>query len=700
MKRIFSGLLAFIVLLACGCVGAQGNVYENRNVFYDDDPIMFAASAGGMLYILRDSGIYAVAPDGTETCVAQADAFGKRIDAFLSDGQSLYGLALDGAMSLTLLTDGSGNFANRLLFETDDYPGVFPQNPVVKNGKLYFMYADGAETPVAIRELATGKSQTVRLAGVRCFDVMADGRLIAMKQETRWPDVITSLIAVTPETGEAALWAEADTTQVLNRLAYDSATETAYLFSRSDIFAGHEGGALTRVDGFIAGDVISAALLASGAALVVDGTLVIRNFDAANSENARRLTILEPYGRGETYRSFLEANPNVDLLFAGPGDQTSEEKFVQDMTTHNTDIDIYILSDTNLLKNIKEKGYFVDMAQNPEIQMLVGQMYTPFRNALTMGTQIVAFPRETFFEMLCYHKATFEAIGITPPDTYEAYFDFCLEWLNSYAEAYPDITLNPFANSLSLQTLLTRYADERSRSGESLQYRTETMTRVIEKYQSVKKAMADQNNDASSGTPLFYNYFIPILGDEDEYAYLPLTFEKDAQTAISPQEGDFSYFVINPYAQNPKDALAFVAAFDEHRTEAETALLYQSADSAIESKTYKSEYARLQKELDALETWFATAEPDMRSDLEAQIKAQKERMAAYEKANRWAVSQSAITLYKAYADCLYISDFNPLASLRAGDENLFNEEEDISAAALLSALDSKISMILSEEGVR
>ena len=75
-------------------------------------------------------------------------------------------------------------------------------------------------------------------------------------------------------------------------------------------------------------------------------------------------------------------------------------------------------------------------------------------------------------------------------------------------------------------------------------------------------------------------------------------------------------------------------------------------------------------------------------------------MAEFEQASRWAVSQGAITLYKAYADSLYISGFNPLTSLQEGEQSLFNEEETLDVDSLLAELDSKIGMMMLEEGMQ
>ena len=90
--------------------------------------------------------------------------------------------------------------------------------------------------------------------------------------------------------------------------------------------------------------------------------------------------------------------------------------------------DVYILEDLSVLTSIKEKGYFVDMGQNADLAALAEQMYPAFQSLFCEGEAVAAFPKDVFLEVLCYHKPTFEALGMEPPATYQEYFDFCLAW--------------------------------------------------------------------------------------------------------------------------------------------------------------------------------------------------------------------------------------------------------------------------------
>ena len=694
MKRLISFFLLFLIPLSWASALAQDSGYETRTVFYDGDRVMSVAQAKGILYTLRASGLYAIMPDGSEERIAPADDLAGGIDRLLSDGQALYGRSLFGPLPLVMLTDEEGGYVNRSLLEAEPDETRLTLQVSLREGQIYYM--GDQSSSLTIRSLETGKAQRVPLPDVMLFDVMEDGQLIALTREIRWPDVISHLIRIDLRTGESAPWAEVDSARSFQHLIYDRSAKTAYLLTDTEILAAKEGGSAQVVDSFIYGDLMSAALLEQGAALVVDGILVIRSFAGGQT---RRLSVLEEYGRGEDYRGFIEDHPMADLQFVSPLGQTPDERFAQDMITRNGDIDVYILSDINLLRQIKEKGYYVDMTENDDIQALVEDMYTPFRGALMSGESIAAFPKRSFTDVLCYHRESFETLGLIPPSTYEEYIDFCLLWLDEYAEDHPGLTLNPFANRLSHETLFERYADEKARNGEAPRFNTEDMARLIEKYLTLKEAW-ETNGYGRNGTPLFYSYDIPLLGDDSSYAYLPLSFDKNTQPLIGPAKDEFHYFVINPYGENPQDALAFVAASEAQRLEVQKALLYRSIDEPMESAYYKAERAWQEQRLQTLEAMAEKAEPIARRDIETQINRQKAMMEEFEQTSRWAVSQSALDTYAQLTDLVYINEFNPVVKLFEDTPDFFDSAQSISIPRFLESLDSKINLILLENEAR
>lgn len=690
MKKFISCILILSVFLPCAGTLAQSG-YDTRTVFYDGDPVISAASAGGILYALRGSGLYAIALDGSETQTAPQGDFMEGIDTLLSDGQALYGRGLFGPLPLVLLVDEAGRYVNRVLLEADPDEARLTYQAFLKDGQLCYMTDQSAS--LTVLSLETGGRESFPLPDVMLFDVMEDGQLIALTREVRWPDVIYHLVKLDPRTGKSALWAEADSDRRFQRLIYDDETRTAYLFAQTEILSAKEGSAAQALDGFINGDLMSASLLSNGAALVVDGILAIRNFAGGQT---RRLSILEEYGRGEDYRSFIENNPMVDLQFISSPNQSPDERFAQDMITRNGGIDVYVLSDINLLRQIKKKAYYVDMAMNADIKALADDMYAPFRSAFMNEQTIAAFPKQSFVEVLCYHKESFESLGLAPPSTYEEYMDLCLRWLEEQADDHPELTLNPFANRLGHETLFERYADEKARDGEALRFNTEDMARLIGKYLALKEAWEASGDDGRRGTPLFYSYDIPLLGADDAYAYLPLSFNKNAQPLIGPAKNEIRCFVINPYGENPDDALAFVAASEAQRLEVQKALLYQNIDEPMESAYFRAERAAQEQALQTLESMADKAEPIARRDIEAQIEQHKMMMEDFEKTSRWALSQSALDIYKGLARLVYINEFNPVVDLFDDTPELFDSAEVLSIPHFLETLDSKINLILLE----
>lgn len=697
MKKSLCFALSLVLALLCICSLAQAEAYPSQNLFFDDDLVYYNASANGMLYLSCDSGICRLNADGVSTCVIPASELPMRIDSLLSDGHALYSLCMDNPITLTLLLDETGEKALRPILTIENEQGMWVNNPVVQNGKLHFLCQEGSQTTLQIHPLDGSSATSMTVQDISCFDVMPDGRLLALRREVRFPDTVLSLVTIQPDTKEMLLWASLDTTDRISHVFYDAEKETAYLLGKGAVYTARENASLAPCDSFLSGDVISAALLPSGMSMVVDGMLIIRDFTPENQAARQQLRILCDSDRGENYRAFLEAHPEVDLAFVSPTEPSCDEQFVQDMLLKNDRADIYVLSDLNLLEILKKKKYYVDMAADETISSLVQQMYPAFRSAWMDGERIAAFPKETFMELLAYHRPTFETLGIAPPATYDAYFDFCLAWYDQYADACPDMALSPLVGNLTLEGLLSRYADEQMRLGTVPTFHTDAMVQLVKKFLAVEKLAADNPTDWRSGTPVFSTYDLPILDSENDYGYLPLAFSAENQPTICPQAGDVSFFVVNPYSPHAEMALALIATCDAQRTEMETALLYQSIHEAIESKLFASEYARMQSRLEALKAQLEAASPEAQRDLADQVAEQERFMDDYAQTSRWAISKEALTCYEPLSELIFLNGGNPIHLLSGSMPVLPEGAGDQAIASFLDAVDQKVRMVLMEQ---
>lgn len=260
--------------------------------------------------------------------------------------------------------------------------------------------------------------------------------------------------------------------------------------------------------------------------------------------------------------------------------------------------------------------------------------------------------------------------------------------------------LSPLVGDLTLEGLLSRYADEQMRLGTVPTFHTDAMVQLVKKFLAVEQLAADNSTDWRSATPVFSIYDLPILDSEDEYGYLPLAFSEKNQSAICPQLGDVISFVVNPYSTHAVTALALITSCDAQRTEMETALLYQNIHEAIESKTFASDYARMQNELTNLKARLEAASPDEQRDLEDKVAEQQSFMVDYAQTSRRAISKDALTCYEPLSDLIFLNGGNPIQLLSGSMPILPDGAGDQAIASFLDAVDQKVRMVLVEqEGV-
>ena len=91
MKKRWFACICVLVLVWGAQLGALGENYTARNLFFDEDYISNVAVANGRLYALFDSGLTRVEPDGSIVPLGPVEAAGW-ISAFASDGEDLYAL--------------------------------------------------------------------------------------------------------------------------------------------------------------------------------------------------------------------------------------------------------------------------------------------------------------------------------------------------------------------------------------------------------------------------------------------------------------------------------------------------------------------------------------------------------------------------------------------------------------------------------
>lgn len=700
-KSTSNTLIRMTVLLLCLCLLpiALSPAWADSaplNLLLEDTDIGSMAAVGDTLYGLTGSGLYTVSKDTGDMALVSENIHTKwtqeggidNADVLLSDGEKLYALNSDSKELFEVKTRGASAELVRLAVVEDYAPEGYPQQIFIEDGCLVWLEPQG----IAAYAFDSGETRRVEASSLRLIAPYRDGQWAALTQDRTSDGIRNRLLSIDPATGKSTELADFPAEGYWYSLGYRPQDQSLLIFDRSSVHAWREREALRELSFYPAGDFVGFALVGQDAVAVrVDNLLSVRSLDTETA--ITRLSLLELYGHGENYVGFMKARPDVALYFHPLGAETPEEAFVQDMLTRSSEVDIYLLSDLNLLDTIRRKGYALDMAQNESVKAAVAGMHRPFREAMSSGEQIIAFPKEVFLDMFSYNRPVFEALGLKAPETYEEYLDFCLDWIENRADDEANYGLEPFSNGMDMMSLLRNYANELSKAGKPLVFSTDIMRNIIGKYMVIH-ALGHAGERESQ--PLFYLYMIPMTAGG--FDYLPLRFDKanDFVKGIGPDE--FSYFVINPYTKNPEAALSFIQNYTRS-IDTMYRLVLEERTQAIIDPGYEQVLSAMTCELTLLEESAAKAQGAERRELEGQIKKAREDIDYFEENGKWAITQDEIDTYLAMADSVYIAPYNPISVLAEENPDMFEEwrsNPNFNIDQFLDRLDNMVQKAMAE----
>ncbi|NLB91133.1 MAG: hypothetical protein GX786_07940, partial [Clostridiales bacterium] len=694
---LFSGLSAT----------AQPEQPLTTTTYFDDAVYQLFLFQNQLHLLLGDGIVYAYEADGSLKEVFSLTRE-EMYSTIVSDDQGLYVLQNDEKLLLTRIMNEKGERTKEILYEGAAVDSAYLQNVLLRNNHLLFLTASGTFRPEGDEQIITsinlenGEKKETVTQNVILFDVMEDGKYILLQNKRVQWDLVSLLVSLRPDTGQSEELVTLGTSQYISGLTYDEKSKTAYLCDRNQIYSWRKVSGYKTAGAITAGDTGNIVVIDKDfiSLRVDEHSIVIKNVNPEYKSQQKTLVIQDPIGRGEEYKSFIEAYPETTLVFHRNDSQSNEDRFIQDMLTKSDEIDVYLLYSPNLLKQIKDKEYALDISQSLTLTKLIKEMYPPFQQAFMQGEKIFAFPKNTFFISSGYNKTTFDSLDLPLPTTYEEYLSFCIDWIDHQAASHPDILFDPFITHIDLPSFFKNYADERIKNGLPIKYNTPDMTRLLEKYFALQTAFKQADLPKEGSTYLFATHDV-LFGSSEP---LLLSFDPALDPIISPVSDDqsgFSYFVVNPYGKNLETTLTFLESYEPSRMEVEVALLYQTADQPIESKFYLEEVALMEKNLTSLEKALSEASQADQKPLQEEIDLQKKAIENYKAESHWAISQEALDDYQSLLPFVYINTFNPFVTLFANDPALLNPllENNPNIPGFLQELDSKIDMILLEAGI-
>lgn len=702
----FKALLLCLLLCVIGTAHGEGPSSDmTRNLILPDENsnVFSMAGNGDVLYILRSDGLffYKLGEDAQVCITPEISPFlygKKKMNALMSDGETLYGFD-ESSMTVTAIDVGSlppnvevVYSATRLL--GNQLTGIAISGDVVAALSTGGPFAQGGEA-LHLFNMRSNGYQRVQVENAVAVCAYKEGQWLVLSWKREDLQTKARLVSIDFETGSQQPLHEWIVEDMPGEIAFDTRTGIVYVADRHAVYAltedAKKDAMVERVASVLQDEPHDLVVLDGSIGAVASGgqAISIRPLDGSALFAQNTLIILDYYGKPADYASFLSGHNTGNLIFYQNDFETLEERFIQDMITRSSNIDVYVLCDTNTLAAIKDKGYAVNMAEQPLLKSLTNDMYPGFRDALVdESSYVYAFPKTAFVTMLTYDEKLFEEFGFAVPSTYGEYFDFCINWWENYAKDFPRYEVNPFINDMDIESLSIRYANEMSKNGKAIRFQDDVMKEILVKYHALMELLASEE-------PVYSNSFFNMsdIPYQKNGVYLPLVFDKENQYTFSPTLTDFSFYVINPYSENKELALELVASRFDDMEPYGKALLFSGCANPIPNDRLKEELDKYEGEIAALKELMEAAEPHEKRKLSDDLDMWEQILEIRKQDGEWIASPEDIVIYQSYVDSIYINPYNPVPILIDQYPELFHwdlEAKPFDVDAMTRAIDEKM----------
>lgn len=634
---------------------------------------------------LRPIAIKEAAPGEMESSLSD-------LHELFSDENTLLGFDIN-RMTLFRLDISQQPATFTALLTMDDWADSYPRAMAFSSPYLYAAFNDG----VARVDIKTRETTRLSSPEARSLAPYKDGTLIGAVVAGGRGDFKHQIWQYDFENDHAHSLGEPDfPTFFGHNLLYEPERDLILLGDSSQLVAWQPGQEkVSLITQYPRGDVLGMALLPGQlVAISVSDLLAIRSLDP-DMQAQSTLTLLDPIGRGHEYKGFLQDAQGVDLVFYPLNEAETNTRFINDMLTRDAQIDVYVLSDSNLLSQIKQKGFALPLGADEELKHKAEQMEAPFLEAFQKDQDLLVFPKELYVNLPVVDTALLQQMGLPLPTTYLEYFKLCETFLTEHQKDHPDVLVLPFDQGMGLVEVLSHAAQDMQRNGQPLRFDTLEIRELVAQMHKVAMLQNDLPQQVNSW--LFYAYYLPTLPEGREYLLMRL--KEDMQPSLMIGHEDLRYFVINPYTKNPEAARKLVASYAASLPTPLDILLNRARTQPVQQPDYPQRQSYLVDQLALVEEAQKKAEGAEKAELIKQQDALQMQLLNLEKDERWWFDESAMKRVRELAPRVYLPGFNPILLLAREYPDFFLEYQTNPAfdpARFVSQLDSMVNTAMLE----
>lgn len=750
MKKLCALLILALALCGATAFAAEGDALlglsEDSNLYFD-----YCFAVGDTLCMNNYGGLYTYKvgdSDLTEYSYAPEEETDIPTDVTVlpfADGDQLYALALINEYSdhnefvgakvgpLTLdAATGTATYALEYDVDWDDMVEVYdedsyatrPNEILGMGGKAYVRcYDNQGDFAVSAIDLSSGKIEALEdLRGTFSMTAYRDGMILVELYDYNAAD--TARLAVyDPADDSVNPLAEITVAPYspLQGLAYDPETDTVYCSKggevcRVDLEAGEIGEGVTDMPVETYSGAGACVLEGGYYAFASEGAAV-RNLDP-DQKAATRLKISDSSWSDSitnAYYRFSNANGDVSVILSR--DYNDSQNLIENMMNRDDSIDIYVLqTSTNIYDALYNRGYLMELDGSEKALALAERMYPSLREALSRDGSLVALPVNCYAWTMGVNNKALEKLGLTLEDVPDNWSDF-LDFVAGLGERmegtgvtlfYSGMTVRDARNSL-FNALFEDYQRFVNQNDPAMGYDTELLRGLLAKLDGIDfiglGCIEDEEEEDGEGGMIAYDEegsallqtgtgcSIGNFYSEDTPVLLRVDPEVPAALTL-----DMAVAIVNPFTQNPEQAMAFIDELAENLTSSVEYDLCPDLSEPIRGQWNEEYLADSRKMLEDLQAEYEEADAADKQMLEDSIRDAEETL-AYAEDYAWEISPREIEWYRANGDSLRVAGYNWLYNDDTGEAwELISQytQGQISGDALLTAIDQKVQMMLLE----
>ena len=669
-----------------GFVQLDGKVYGyNGSSLYELDleqPGQFAA-----VYALN-------LPERERSTEDGAMYFTNFVSAMTSDGTTLYALtnSLGEVHAVTLAEDGTASFGEALAVcpnvEEDSYLDV--QGFTCINDTFYVLLPVDGSTwgKNNLWELKPGaEPRQVASGAYLSVQRYKDDMLLTCywDQDTAYQSeeiVMPMVRQLDPQTGEMVdLLATTDTQ--MQRFCYDETSDILYFPTEDRLYRSVSLGALEPCAYLNLQYVPSGLLAYDGFFYIYDDNNTAWVWTRSDTDPAKMPANplrIATYFRDDIMTAFANEHPEIPVITTDSS--FSAEDVTQSMISSSDAADIYAVDmNWGVFDALLKKGYCVDLSSSQVLMDAVQRMNPEFTKSFFVDGKLYAFPYSVNAQGLGYSPSVLEALGLTEddlPKTYLEFLDFCVTWVDDYADEYADLSLFEYVynvRTMLFTDLMDRYMDYSYVSGENMSFDTPLMRKLLAKLEEVLpqlKTLEDDSSDnmvffSSDGpTALFDLYVDPIPQEYVSYDYKPLLLPLDEGLDVAANMS-MRVYLVNPNSKNQEAAVTFLEYLAQHMDASMKIALCPDENTPIEDPYTEKYIQQTQDTLAQLRQQREEAADADKRSFDEMIADQESTLTMLEQ-QKYRISAEQIAAYRAVEPYLHVVS-NTLYSTLAGDSS-------------------------------